>query len=252
LWNSTNGQATALPSQYAGGDGGISSNGIITVTTGNMAAILSASGATVFSFPGSVSSQGYGVNDSGAVVGLGRASNPFQSFLRSPSGAFTLIEVPGSTSTEANGINNAGDIVGRFVGERFYGFLLKNGAFSDIVPPDALDSWAQGINNNGEIVGGYGDHVSNVHGYALLDGQYLTLDYPDAVYTEALGVNDSGVIVGLYGGTDLHIHAFEAIPTAVPEPANRWLLPAGAPLLLVVIGKRRRAGTLRRLTSRTS
>src|SRR3954451_17700742 len=78
----------------------------------------SSANAATFSFtqidvPGASSTQAFGINDAGQIVGGFADSTGGHGFLFT-GGSFTQIDVPGASVTQAQGINDAGQIVGAF------------------------------------------------------------------------------------------------------------------------------------------
>src|SRR5271157_4672682 len=67
---------------------------------------------TTIDVPGAVTTDAFGINDAGQVVGTYQdASLIIHGFLLA-GGTITTIDRPGSSSTELTGINNSGQIVG--------------------------------------------------------------------------------------------------------------------------------------------
>jgi probable HAF family extracellular repeat protein len=80
---------------------------------------------TPLDVPGSISTDAYGINNSGQIVGEYRdAQYKAHGFLLSD-GIYIPLDFPGSTFTYAAGINDSGQIVGRYVagGTNAHGFL---------------------------------------------------------------------------------------------------------------------------------
>jgi probable HAF family extracellular repeat protein len=150
--------------------------------------------------PGSTSTDAWGINAPGDVVGnytVGPQTN--LGFLLQR-GVFTTINVPGSTYTAAFGINSAGVIVGEF-GDMVtaHGFLLRNGKFTVLDYPGAIATVSPRINDKGDIIGGYftADNPSVAHGFLLTrDGTFHTIAYPGAIESGGNGINSHGDIVG--------------------------------------------------------
>src|SRR3954447_19182344 len=83
-----------------------------------MAAGSSANAAN-FSFtqidvPGAVTTEAFGINDAGQIVGEIVDITGFAHGFLDTGGSFTQIDVPGAQQTFAHDINNAGQIVGLF------------------------------------------------------------------------------------------------------------------------------------------
>jgi uncharacterized membrane protein len=115
-----------------------------------------------------LTTQAFGINDAGQIVGSYRdSSGVFHGFL-DVGGTFTTITDPlATTFTVAYGINDAGAIVGYYDGGPLgfpQGFLDTGGTFTNITVPGAERSFAYGINNVGQIVGEYVDADGN-HGF---------------------------------------------------------------------------------------
>ncbi len=78
---------------------------------------MPSAGASSFTFatfdaPGATSTDAYGINDAGQIVGVFHdAGGKTHGFSRTPGGIFTTIDPPGATETYASGINGAGQIV---------------------------------------------------------------------------------------------------------------------------------------------
>src|SRR2546426_1640139 len=86
---------------------------------------------TTIDFPGATSTQTWGINPRGDIVGFYVSAGVTHGFLLS-GGVFTTIDFPGATLNIANGINPRGDIVGSYVGAGgvTHGFLLSGGSFT--------------------------------------------------------------------------------------------------------------------------
>src|SRR5262249_17701950 len=89
-------------------------------------------------YPGAISTELFGINNRGDVVGsYQNPENFFHGFVYQ-GGQFTSIDGPGAAFTQIKGINDSGDIVGTFItlqdiiaqtpGGGFQGLLQKNGS----------------------------------------------------------------------------------------------------------------------------
>ena len=168
---------------------------------------------TPFTFPGSVSTGAFDINNHAQIVGAysDRSGRNHGFVVRS--GGFKTIDVPGAVNgTFANGINNNGDIVGGFFGtsggER--SFLLHAGKFTFFRFPGSVSTEATSININSVIVGTYRKTLvgGRIHGFMVRNGVFATLDFPGAVNTFPAKVNDQGEIVGSYEKSDFAAHGF--------------------------------------------
>jgi uncharacterized membrane protein len=151
--------------------------------------------------PGSTTSDAWGINAAGDVVGNYTLGLQAFGFLLQR-GVFTTINVPGSTYTAAFSINSAGAIVGEF-GDQVtsHGYLLRNGKFTVIDFPGAIATISPRINDKGDIVGGYytADDPIPAHGFLLThDGTFQTVAYPGAIESGANGINTRGDMVGTW------------------------------------------------------
>jgi probable HAF family extracellular repeat protein len=119
---------------------------------------------TNFSFPGSVDTAAFGINNSGQIVGQ-----------------------------YDTGLGPS------LIGEK--GFLYSGGSYTSLSVPGAIDTRAFGINDTGQIVGTYRDTSDITHGFLFSGGTYSTLDDPLATGgTRVFGINNTGQIVGEYTG----------------------------------------------------
>jgi hypothetical protein len=107
-------------------------------------------------FPGQLTTQAFGINDAGQIVGS-YSTNGGHGFLDS-GGSFATIDVPSEIDTSALGISSSGYIVGQYFPARTtdtQGFLDKGGSFTTISFPVALASFTLGFNSSRDTVGSY-------------------------------------------------------------------------------------------------
>src|SRR2546426_5800674 len=85
---------------------------------------------TTIDFPGAISTQTWGINARGDIVGFYVSAGVTHGFLLS-GGSFTTIDVPGATSTSPSKSNPRGDIVGEYTlaNGTIHGFLLGGNSF---------------------------------------------------------------------------------------------------------------------------
>ncbi len=178
-----------------------------------------------FGFPGSVTSDGSGINNNGQVVGHWVDSVGIAHGFLLSDGEYQSFDVPGALGTFPQDINDAGIVVGSFTVLRAgdpvccasYGFVrTPDGQYSTIDYPTTNSeiplTWLFGINNMGQMVGGYNEFelaIPNtsshgIHSF-LLEGEAFTpIDFPVPIsrvhipVTYAQGINDAGIIVGGY------------------------------------------------------
>lgn len=129
---------------------------------------------TVIDVPGAYSTQAFGINGSGDVVGI--AAFPGvggeSGFVLSRDGTYTILRNSAGSSagdlvTVASGINNVGQVVGYFTDASTYrAFVYENGVFTELATPNGnFQSFALGINDAGQIVGTFSDDVTGLQGF---------------------------------------------------------------------------------------
>jgi hypothetical protein len=148
--------------------------------------------------PGATSTELYGINNHGHIVGIYHDGGGQHGFLFDGS-TVQLITHPSGADTTPFDINDSGLVVGQY-GNLFSprGFLLSNSTFQDIVFPGASWTTAHGINNAGTVVGAYGGPMlsSRTYGFILDGGQYKSVS-PEGSHSALLyGINDAGLAVG--------------------------------------------------------
>jgi probable HAF family extracellular repeat protein len=156
--------------------------------------------------PAADSTQPWGINARGDVVGVDVRGGVTHGFLRREH-TFTEIDYPGADATEAFGINARGDIVGDYTSAGVTrAYLLNEEGFTQIDVPGATLTSPGAINARGDIVGLYASGGAT-HGFLLSGGELTTIDVPGATSTLALGINARGDIVGGYRSAGIG-HAF--------------------------------------------
>jgi uncharacterized membrane protein len=168
---------------------------------------------TPFTFPGSVSTGAFDINNHAQIVGSYSDRNGRNHGFFVHSGGFQTIDVSGAVNgTFPNGINNTGDIVGGFFGasggER--SFLLHRGKFTFFRFPGSVSTEATSVNINSVIVGTYRNSMvgGRIHGFMVRNGAFATLDFPGAINTFPAKINDQGEVVGSYQKSDFVTHGF--------------------------------------------
>src|SRR5882724_11333192 len=160
-------------------------------------------------FPGAASTQSWGINSRGDVVGFYTSADKSSHGFLFNEGHYTPIDFPGAAVTLLNGIDARGNIVGEYgmtVTSPHHGFVLSTGGiFTPIVYPGAAVTSAIGIAPGGEIVGFYAlaDNVN--HSFVLTGDRFTPIDFPGATATLINGISPQGDIVGGYKvGSTLH------------------------------------------------
>jgi uncharacterized membrane protein len=152
---------------------------------------------TLLSVPGSSTTEAWGINNSGTVVGWFRTGSGPQIGFVEQGGVYTPLDPPGSTGSIAYGINNSGTIVGEaFYGSVAEGFILSGGIYTLVSAPGDSNTIFQGINDEGVIVGwGYGPSTTT----GLIDdhGTFSSLSCAGFENSVLQGINNSGNIAGL-------------------------------------------------------
>src|SRR5713226_6307403 len=143
---------------------------------------------TAIDFPGAATTQAWGINLSGDIVGnYVSADKSNHGFLKSR-GQYSSIDFPGAAYTAVNGISPRGDVIGDYAATMtgsgpHHGFVLSgDGAFTSIDYPGATSTVTRGMNSHGDILGSYtlADNVS--HNFVMratpfsATGQFTTLD----------------------------------------------------------------------------
>jgi hypothetical protein len=159
--------------------------GVYTNKTGGHGFVQSGSTVETVNFPGAISTDLWGINDFGAIVGVHDNGKGF----KLQNGKFTSIHFPNSVITIPKAINNSGVIVGAYEltnGGPFHSFVLANGTYKEV------GFTANDINDNGEIVGG---------NKIFKNGAVTSLAVPNAQEFTANGVSDTGEIVGSFNNS---------------------------------------------------
>jgi hypothetical protein len=197
------------------------------------------SGYSLLSFPGSFSTEAYGISGNSIVGQYTMSDGSQHGFLYNYStGVYTAIDVPGALATGAEGVSG-NLVVGSYTSQdgRGHGFLWDGATCSTLDFPGVDSSTLSGISGS-MIVGNYWKAPNWSRGF-LYDGSgYTTIDDPLAVYgTYVTGVHGN-TVVGYYRDAAQVNHGFIA---TVPEPSTLALLCVAAGLgLSHSIGYRRR------------
>ncbi len=165
---------------------------------------------TTLDFPGAASTQAWGINLNGDIIGFYvNADKSTHGFLLSR-GLYSSVDFPGAAYTELNGISPRGDLIGDYAATvtgsgPHHGFVLsRDGAFTTIDYPGATSTYAWGMNSHGDIAGAY-TFADNVNHNFLMSGsqfgaigQFSTLDnVPGASRTGVIAIH-GGDLVGGY------------------------------------------------------
>ena len=171
-------------------------------------------------FPGSVSTEGYNINQDGSVVGhYDTADGRRHGFIARPVGStaapveeapiappvfayytFETIDVPGVDFLALTASSDFEDYAGYTKsadGEKEVAFTLIDGVFTTYDFPGSQNTYFFALGNDGQAAGHYEDSAGLYHGVVLEDGELRQYDFPDAVETEIYGISDAtGALTG--------------------------------------------------------
>ncbi len=200
-----------------------------------------------FEVPGSVSTEGYNINQDGSIVGhYDSADGRRHGFIARPitdttapveeqpvaatpaelNYTFESIDVPGVEFLAVTASSDFEDYAGYTKsadGQKDVAFTLIDGVFTTYDFPGSQNTHFYALGNNGNAAGHYQDSDGLFHGVVLENGELRQYDFPNAVQTEIYGISDatgaltgnfidaSGVRRGFSG--DLIIEAPEASAT---------------------------------------
>ena len=171
-------------------------------------------------FPGSVSTEGYNINQDGSVVGhYESADGRRHGFIARPVSdtavpgeeaplvspifayyTFETIDVPGVDFLALTASSDFEDYAGNTRsadGEKIVGFTLIDGVFTRHDFPGAKNTYFYALGNDGTAAGYYEDSEGLSHGVILENGELRQYVFPDAVETEIYGISDAtGALTG--------------------------------------------------------
>lgn len=166
---------------------------------------------TLVDFPGAVSTQFWGINNSGLIVGQATFDDPtdininalFFDFTYDPGkDEFTLIpDVPGYTSTGAIGLNEKGTLVGSTSPDAVAvsGFILDKGEHTVFNQSGWDNTNPRAIGSSGKITG-YSSNASFTDFTGFIydpkDGSFIDIDFPNSSIIIPQGINGRGDVVG--------------------------------------------------------
>ena len=157
---------------------------------------------TLIDYPGASSTQAWGINSRGDIVGYYTgADNNNHGFLLN-GGQYTAVDYPGAAVTLAHGISPQGDVVGEFgatAASPHRGFLLgADGVYTTFDFPGATATALYGVNALGEIAGMYTLADGTRHTFLSRGGRLTRIDYPGASATGTFGITPEGEVYGVY------------------------------------------------------
>ena len=173
-------------------------------------------------FPGSLSTEGWNINQDGSVVGhYDSADGQRHGFIARPAApsddepavapdvtpaafnyTFESIDVPGVDFLAVTASSDFEDYAGYTRspdGEKEVGFTLIDGVFSIYDFPGSRNTYFYALGNSGIAAGHYQDSEGLYHGVLLENGELRQYDFPGAVETFLHGISDAtGALTGNY------------------------------------------------------
>ena len=169
--------------------------------------------------PGSVSTEGWNVNQDNSIVGHydaadgrrhGFIARPKEGTPQSRPGVvppalnytFESIDVPGVEFLAVTASSDFEDYAGNMRSadsEKDIGFTLIDGVFNTYDFPGSQGTYFYALGNDGTAAGHYQDSDGLYHGVILENGELRRYDFPGAVQTEIYGLSDAtGALTGNY------------------------------------------------------
>ena len=169
--------------------------------------------------PGSVSTEGWNVNQDNSIVGHydaadgrrhGFIARPKEGTPQSRPGVvppdlaytFESIDVPGVEFLAVTASDDFGNYAGNMRNpgdEKDVAFTLINGVFTTYDFPGSQGTYFYALGNDGTAAGHYQDSDGLFHGVVLENGELRQYDFPGAVQTEIYGLSDAtGALTGSY------------------------------------------------------
>ena len=173
-----------------------------------------------FAVPGSVSTEGYNINQDGSIVGNYEAADGRKhGFIARPimdtaapvedqpvvtpadlNYTFETIDVPGVQFLAVTASSDFEDYAGYTKsadGEKEVAFTLIDGVFATYDFPGSQNTHFYALGNNGNAAGHYQDSDGFYHGVILENGELRQYDFPNAIQTEIYGISDAtGALTG--------------------------------------------------------
>ena len=169
-------------------------------------------------FPGSVSTEGWNVNQDGSIVGhYASTDGRVHGFVARPVEAtaghaeisdytFETIDVPGVAVLRLSASSDFEDYAGSTLspdGQKMVAFTLIDGVFETYDFPGSKNTYFYALGNNGDAAGYYEDSDGLHHGVILQDKQLRQYDFEGAVETELWGISDAtGALTGNFIAAD--------------------------------------------------
>ena len=205
-------------------------------------------GLKEFKVPGSVSTEGWNINQDGSIVGYydsedGRRHGFIAKPMDQDSGqpvptpaelnyVFESIDVPGVDFLELTASSDFGDYAGNTKsadGQKTVAFTLIDGVFKTYDFPGSTNTYFYALGNDGRAAGHYEDSDGMFHGVVLLNGMLRQFDFPGSVQTFLYGISDAtGALTGNFidasgvrrGFSGRRIVAFPGAPETYADFVN--------------------------------
>jgi probable HAF family extracellular repeat protein len=142
---------------------------------------------------------GYGINDSGQVVGYSYLPSGYRHAFLYSSGEMRDLGTLGGNESFGNGINSAGQVVGSATKTDDglgHAFLYSNGIMQDLGSLGGQNAGALAINDVGQVVGTAQSLLGLNHAFLYTNGRMQDLGTLGGNYGYAQAINNAGLIVG--------------------------------------------------------
>ena len=203
-------------------------------------------GLQPFKVPGSVSTEGYNINQDGSIVGNYESTDGrIHGFIARPApdteapvdpqpvastyGTYTFetIDVPGTEILVLTASSDFEDYAGNARsadGQKEVGFTIIDGVFTTYDFPGSKNTYFYALGNDGRAAGYYEDSDGLHHGVILENGELREYNFPDAVETEIYGISDAtGALTGNFTDASGVRRGFSGdIIVEVPDAAETY------------------------------
>ena len=179
-------------------------------------------GLQEFKVPGSVSTEGWNINQDGSIVGHFESADGLTiGFIAKPvvpgddipavkpatlNFTFESIDVPGVEFLALSASSDFEDYAGytrSADGDKFVAFTLIDGVFKTYDFPGSKNTYFFALGNNGDAAGYYEDSNDLHRGVVLKNGELQEWNFPDSDQTEIWGISDAtGALTGNYIAAD--------------------------------------------------
>ncbi len=171
-------------------------------------------------FPGAPSTEAFGINDFGEIIGIYADSANNTHAFRLRDGKFANDDIPGASQTVPFSVNDLGDIVGEdavvagTIGHGYFEDFLGHRTLVDAPAAPANSTFFISINNRRQILGAFADAAQVQHNFLDDSSNFLPFDLPasfGSTFTSAQTLNDLDDIVGLFSDQAGVQHGFVAL-----------------------------------------